>query len=133
MLNQARAFYIDFLLEHADKLSECITYYSVQHLARSRIARCCSVGRKPARWRQPPILVPCLGGISANASHRRRLLARRSVIKDAIGKARSYLSSPANWEKSGKQAIVCSSGHACQIAIGRIRVIGTWRMDGRGG
>jgi hypothetical protein len=28
---------------------------------------------------------------------------RRSVIKDAIGKARSYLSNRANWEKSGKK------------------------------
>ena len=27
----------------------------------------------------------------------------RSVLKDAIGKVRAYLSSLANWEKSGKQ------------------------------
>jgi hypothetical protein len=64
----------------------------------------CSTGRKPAGGRHPPILVPCMCGISANASHRRRLLARRSVTKDARGEARSYRSSPANWEKSDKQA-----------------------------
>src|SRR5215831_1243510 len=32
VLNEARAFYIDFLLAHADKLSERIPYYSEQHL-----------------------------------------------------------------------------------------------------
>jgi hypothetical protein len=30
---------------------------------------------------------------------------RRSVIKDAIGKARSYLSHRVNWEKSGKRKV----------------------------
>src|SRR6266446_619605 len=32
VLNGARAFYIDFLLAYADKLSERIPYYSEQHL-----------------------------------------------------------------------------------------------------
>jgi hypothetical protein len=32
LLNQARAFYIDFFLAHAQKLSERVSYYSEQHL-----------------------------------------------------------------------------------------------------
>ena len=32
VLNQARAFYIDFFLAHADKLAEKVTYYSEEHL-----------------------------------------------------------------------------------------------------
>src|SRR5215831_8995123 len=33
-------------------------------------------------------------------------------------------------EASERVLGVCSSGHPCEIAIGRIRVIGTWSMDG---
>jgi hypothetical protein len=32
VLTQARAFYLDFFLAHADKLSERVTYYSEEHL-----------------------------------------------------------------------------------------------------
>src|SRR5258707_6662485 len=32
VLTAARAFYIDFFLAHADKLSERVTYYSEEHL-----------------------------------------------------------------------------------------------------
>src|SRR6516162_1278192 len=32
VLTGARAFYIDFFLAHADKLSERVTYYSEEHL-----------------------------------------------------------------------------------------------------
>src|SRR5205807_3910897 len=32
VLNAARAFYIDFFLAHADKLSELVSYYSQEHL-----------------------------------------------------------------------------------------------------
>jgi hypothetical protein len=32
VLNQARAFYIDFFLAHAEKLSDRVLYYSEQHL-----------------------------------------------------------------------------------------------------
>src|SRR5712692_2584397 len=32
LLNQARAFYIDFFLAHADKLAERVPYYSEKHL-----------------------------------------------------------------------------------------------------
>src|SRR5260370_36515232 len=32
VLNAARAFYVDFFLAHADKLSERVSYYSQKHL-----------------------------------------------------------------------------------------------------
>ncbi len=32
VLNQARAFYLDFFLAHAGKLAERVTYYSEEHL-----------------------------------------------------------------------------------------------------
>jgi hypothetical protein len=32
VLNAARAFYIDFFLAHAEKLSERVSYYSEKHL-----------------------------------------------------------------------------------------------------
>jgi hypothetical protein len=32
LLNQARAFYIDFFLAHADKVAERVPYYSEKHL-----------------------------------------------------------------------------------------------------
>ncbi len=106
VLNQARAFYIDFFLAHADKLAERVTYYSEDQLElRERLisahellswAESCTVATAahPHPWpgwnfneRFPAM--PCT--------------YRRSVIKDAIGKVRSYLSKHANWEASGKQ------------------------------
>jgi len=106
LLNQARAFYLDFFLAHADKLAERVTYYSEEHLEmRERLisahellswAETCTVETTahPHPW------------TGWNFSERfpgMPFAYRRSVIKDAIGKARSYLSSLANWEKSGKK------------------------------
>jgi IS605 OrfB family transposase len=106
VLTQARAFYMDFFLAHADKLAERVPYYSEQHLEmRERAisanelltwAEVCTVetAAHPYPWpgwnfsaRFPDLPV---------AYH-------RSVIKDAIGKVRSYLSQRAQWEKSGKK------------------------------
>jgi hypothetical protein len=105
-LTAARAFYIDFFLTHADKLAERVSYYSEKHLEmRERAisanelltwAEACTVATKdhPHPWpgwnfsaRFPDLPV----------------VYRRSVIKDAIGKVRSYLSNRANWEASGKK------------------------------
>src|SRR5713226_6677758 len=106
LLTAARAFYIDFFLTHADKLAERVSYYSAKHLEmRERAisanelltwAEACTVATKdhPHPWP------------SWNFSERFPDLPfayRRSVIKDAIGKVRSYLSNRANWEKSGKK------------------------------
>src|SRR5215472_480800 len=106
VLTAARSFYIDFFLAHADKLSERVTYYSQEHLEwHERLmsahelltwAESCTVATAvhPHPWpgwnfteRFPGM--PCA--------------YRRSVIKDAVGKVRSYLSTHANWQKSGKK------------------------------
>ena len=106
VLNQARAFYLDFFLAHAEKLAERVTYYSEEQLEfRERLisahelltwAESCTVATAahPHPWP------------GWNFSERFPGLPfayRRSVIKDAIGKVRSYLSNHANWEASGKQ------------------------------
>jgi transposase len=106
VLTAARAFYIDFFLAHAGKFSEQVSYYSEEHLElRERLisahellswAEACTVetAAHPHPW--------------AGWNFRQRFPGmpftyRRSVIKDAIGKVRSYLSNRASWEKSGKQ------------------------------
>src|SRR6266481_5178620 len=106
VLNEARAFYIDFLLAHVDKLSERIPYYSEKHLEmRERgisanemlsWAEACTVETQdhPHPWP---------GWNFTEAFPGMPFVYRRSVIKDAIGKVRSYLSTLAHWEKSGKK------------------------------
>ncbi len=106
VLNQARAFYIDFFLAYADKLTERVTYYSEEHLEmRERLisahelltwTEACTVetASHPHPWTGWNFSERFVGMPSAY---------RRSVIKDAIGKARSYLSNRANWEKSGNK------------------------------
>jgi len=106
VLTQARAFYLEFFLAHAGKLAEKVTYYSQEHLEmRERLisahelltwAEVCTVATAahPHPW----------SGWNFTAAFPGMPFAyRRSVIKDAIGKARSYLSNRANWEKSGKK------------------------------
>src|SRR5260370_14279379 len=105
ILTQARAFYLDFFLAHAQKLAERVSYYSEKHLEmRTRAisanelltwAEACTVATRehPHPWpgwnfseRFPDLPV----------------VYRRPVIKDAIGKVRSYLSNRAHWEKSAQ-------------------------------
>jgi hypothetical protein len=106
LLTAARAFYLDFFLTHADKLAERVPYYSEKHLEMGeRVisanelltwAEACTVETRdhPQPWP------------GWNFSERFPDLPfayRRSVIKDAIGKVRSYLSHRATWEKNGKK------------------------------
>ncbi len=106
VLDAARAFYIDFFLAHAEKLAERVAYYSEEHLEiRERLisahellswAESCTVATAahPHPWP---------GWNFTQAFPAMPFAYRRSVIKDAIGKVRSYLSNRANWEASGKQ------------------------------
>jgi transposase len=106
VLNAARAFYIDFFLAHAGKLAERVAYYHEDRLEiRERLisahelltwAEACSVATAahPHPW---------TGWNFTEAFPGMPFAYRRSVIKDAIGKVRSYLSNRANWEKSGKK------------------------------
>jgi putative transposase len=105
-LTAARAFYIDFFLTHVDKLAERVSYYSEKHLEmRERAisanellswAEACTVATNahPQPWP---------GWNFSEHFPDLPSAYRRSVIKDAIGKVRSYLSNLANWEKSGQK------------------------------
>ena len=88
LLNQARAFYIDFFLAHAEKLAERVSYYSEKHLEmRQRAisahelltwAEACTVATSdhPHPWE---------GWNFTEAFPDMPVVYRRSVIKDAIG------------------------------------------------
>ena len=106
VLNQARAFYLDFFLAHADKLAERVSYYSEQHLQmRERAisanelltwAEACTVETREHQE-------PWEGWNFSRRFPDMPFIYRRSVIKDAIGKVRSYLSNLANWQKTRKK------------------------------
>ncbi len=106
VLNEARAFYLEFFLAHAEKLKEKVSYYSEQNLemrerpisAKELLtwAEACTVATKahPHPW---------LGWDFSERFPEMPFAYRRSVIKDAIGKARSYLSNLSNWQKTSKK------------------------------
>ena len=106
ILDAARAFYLAFFLAHPDKLSERVRYCSERLQAERE------------RLISPNELLTWAQALSIEtAAHRHPLASynfsrafaafpfiyRRSVIKDAIGKARSYLSKLVNWNTSSKK------------------------------
>jgi len=106
ILDAARAFYVGFFLASPEKLTERVTYVSDKdQQERERLIS----PNELLTWaefqtvetKEPPHPQP-----DWNFSERFPDLPftyRRSVIKDAIGKARSYLSNLANWRASGKK------------------------------
>ncbi len=106
ILNAARAFYIDFLLAHAQKLLERVAYYSDEHL---EIREPLISAHELLTWAEACTVAteahphPWTGWNFSERFPGMPCAYRRSVIKDAIGKVRSYLSHRANWEKSGKK------------------------------
>jgi hypothetical protein len=106
VLNEARAFYIDFLLAQVDKLSERIPYYSEHHLEMRERA---ISANELLTWAERCTVVtpdhphPWPGWNFSARFPQMPFAYRRSVIKDAIGKVRSYLTNLAHWEASGKQ------------------------------
>ncbi len=106
VLDAARLFYVAFFLAHADKLAERIPYFSEKH--QDRRERLISA-HELLTWaelltvetREHPAPLP-----EWNFSERfpdMPFVYRRAVIKDAIGKVRSYLSNLSNWQASGKK------------------------------
>ncbi len=107
VLNRGRAFYIEFFLAHAEKFRETVVFYSNQHLEmRERLisahelltwaeAATCETADHPHPW---------TGWNFTERFPQMPFMYRRSLIKDAIGKVRSYLSNLANWEKTGKRS-----------------------------
>src|SRR6266446_4841923 len=106
ILDAARAFYLAFFLAHSDKLTERVRYFSEKHQ------------EERERLISPNELLTWAESLTvATAAHPHPLpsyhfseqfpefpfIYRRSVIKDALGKARSYLSNLANWNTRGKK------------------------------
>src|SRR5258708_8260491 len=129
VLETARAFYLDFFLAHADKLAERVVYYSETHLELRECAisadelltwaESCTVSTKEHRD-------PWVGWNFSERFPDLPVVYRRSVIKDAIGKARSYLSHRATWEQSGKKKGKPGSPGASEHPT---LYQGTWELD----
>jgi putative transposase len=106
LLDLARAFYIDFFLAHAEKLAERVSYYSEKHLDMRERA---PSAHELLTWAEAHTVAtkehpsPLEGWNFTEAFPDLPFVYRRSVIKDAIGKVRSYLSNRLNWEKSGQK------------------------------
>ena len=106
VLNEGRAFYIEFFLAHAGKLDEKVSYYSEKHqeMRERKIsaqelltwaeAATCATKQHPHPW---------AGWNFSERFPQMPFAYRRSIIKDAIGKARSYLSNRSRWQKTGKK------------------------------
>ena len=106
LLDAARAFYVTFFLAHPDKLEEKVSYFS-QQLQEER-----------ERLISPNELLSWAESLTVEThAHPHPLptynfserfpdfpfIYRRSVIKDAIGKVRSFLSNLATWRAAGKK------------------------------
>jgi hypothetical protein len=104
LLDRARAFYVAFFLAYPHKLAERVPYFAEKHQ------------EERERLISPNELLTWAESLTvATAAHPHPLsssnfseqfpgfpfIYRRSVIKDALGKARSYLSNLANWNASG--------------------------------
>src|SRR5215469_15594935 len=107
VLNEGRGFYIEFFLAHAEKFKETVVYYSNTHLEmRERLisahelltwaeAATCATAEHPHPW---------TGWNFSEKFPEMPFVYRRSIIKDAIGKVRSYLSNLAKWEQTSKRS-----------------------------
>ncbi len=106
ILNAARAFYVAFFLAHQDKFSERVCYFSAHH--RQERERAISADEL-LTWVEFQTVAtadhpePLPDWNFSQAFPHMPFIYRRSVIKDAIGKVKSYLSNLANWQQSGKQ------------------------------
>ena len=106
VLSAARAFYVAFFLAHAEKVTERVPYFSEQHQEmRERLIS----ADKLLTWaefqtvqtKEQPHPVPEWNFSQAFADM--PVVYRRAVMKDAIGKVKSYLSHLSTWQQSGKR------------------------------
>jgi transposase len=106
VLNQGRAFYIEFFLAHAEKFKETVVYYSNKHLEmreRPISPHELLTWAEAATVATPDHPHPWTDWNFSEKFPQMPFVYRRSVIKDAIGKVRSYLSTFKNWEQSSKK------------------------------
>lgn len=119
LLNQARTFYVNFFLAHHEKLSEQVIYFSTKHQDyRERLINADELLTWAEFYTISTQTHPTpLQGWDFNAHFPEMpAMYRRSVIKDAIGKVRSYLSNIKNWEraerkKKGKPGLPQATNH----------------------
>jgi putative transposase len=100
------AFYVNFFLAHADKLSERVCYYSQKHLEMRERAISSNELLTWAEFHTVETKEHPHPWPTWNFSERfpdLPFVYRRSVIKDAIGKVRAYLSHRRAWEQTGKR------------------------------
>jgi IS605 OrfB family transposase len=106
LLNAARTFYVAFFLAHSDKLSERVSYFSEKHLEERQRA---ISANELLTWAEFLTVEtnehpdPLRDWNFSRAFPDFPFLYRRSVIKDAIGKVKSYLSNLSAWQRSGKK------------------------------
>ena len=106
VLNAARAFYVNFFLAHAEKLSERVSYYSEKHLEMRERAISANELLTWAEFHTVETKEHPHPWPAWNFNERfpdMPFAYRRSVIKDAIGKVRAYLSNRSTWEQTGKK------------------------------
>ncbi len=106
ILDAARAFYVAFFLAHPEKVTERVSYFSQQHheMRERQIS-----ADKLLTWaefqtveaKEHPYPLPDWNFSRAFPDF--PCVYRRAVIKDAIGKVKSYLSNLSNWRESGKK------------------------------
>ncbi len=106
LLDTARAFYVAFFLAHPDKLAGRVSYFS-ETLQEERERLISS--NELLTWAES-LTVATLAHPHPLPSYNFSeqfpefpFIYRRSVIKDAIGKVRSFLSNLASWKASGKK------------------------------
>jgi putative transposase len=106
ILDAARAFYVAFFLAHQAKVTERVPYFSEQSQAMRE--RQISADKlltwaefQTVETREHPHPLPDWNFSRAFPDF--PFVYRRAVIKDAIGKVKSYLSNLSNWRASGKK------------------------------
>jgi IS605 OrfB family transposase len=106
VIDAARAFYVAFFLAHQEKLSERVPYFSEKH--QEERERAISADKlltwaefQTVKTKDHPDPLPDWNFSQTFPDF--PFIYRRAVIKDALGKVKSYLAHVANWQQSGKK------------------------------
>jgi IS605 OrfB family transposase len=106
VLNAARAFYVNFFLTHAEKFSERVSYYSEKHaemreraISANELLTWAEFNTVETKEHPHPWSTWNFSACFPDMP----FVYRRSVIKDAIGKVKSYFSNRRTWEQRGKK------------------------------
>src|SRR5712691_11808197 len=106
ILDTARAFYLDFFLAHPDKLMERVDVISKQT---GEVSQRLVSADKLLTWAEFQTVETREHPDPLHEWNFNRAFPdfpsvyRRAIIKDAIGKVKSYLSHLSNWQRTGKK------------------------------